>query len=341
LGQRLAMMLWSLIIFLTQVASAADANFQKLREIKQLQRLAFGSCNRQYNQQPLWKDLIQKKPDLFIWAGDNVYANSKDPKGIMEAYLKQEQIEDYGLFKTQIPMIGTWDDHDFSHDNSNGSYAHKRISQQYFLDFIGEPKLSGRRFQEGVYASYQFGDVPEQVKIILLDNRYFKDLDPAAPLLGKQQWEWLERELKSSTASLHLLVAGLSFFAPQMPMSEEWEDYPIELNRLLSLVKKYKPKGILFLSGDKHFATIFARHGHLEFMSSGLTHATRLPLRPYVRKKYANPFFNLNYGMIDIGWNNANPQLTMSIQDRHGISHQTTHVTWQDDNWVEIAPLLH
>jgi alkaline phosphatase D len=316
------------LIFLNHPAWAGNPT-------KRLQRIAFGSCNRQHNQQPLWRDLIQKRPDLFIWAGDNVYADSKNPRGIQAAYQMQEQVEDYALFKSMVPIIGTWDDHDFSYNNASGDYPHKAQSQQYFLDFLDEHKLSPRRFQEGIYTSHLYGRAPEQIKIILLDNRYFKDLDPAAPLLGQPQWEWLEKELAASRASLHFIVGGLSFFAPKLPFSEEWEDYPQELNRLMQLMHKYRPKGLVFLSGDKHFGTIFSRFGFLEFMSSGMTHVTRIPLRPYVRQKYENPLFQMNYGLIDVEWNGSNPQLTLSLQDRHGLAHQTTHVWWQEDKWVE------
>lgn len=281
--------------------------------------------------------MLQQGSDLFIWGGDNIYANSSDPARIQQAYRQQQHHEDYAQFASLTPIIGTWDDHDFAYDNANGSYQHKDLSQSHFLDFIGEPKFSARRFQQGIFTSYSFGSTPRQIKIILLDNRYFKDLDPAAPLLGQNQWSWLEQELKSSQASLHIIVSGLSVLSPRMAVTEEWEDYPSELNRLLGLVEKYRPKGLIFLSGDKHFSSIFSRHGQLEFMASGMTHNTRLPLRPYIRKLFNIAFFEYNYGQLDIKWKDAEPELTLAILDQWGVSHHTQTVRWQQGRWLRLG----
>jgi alkaline phosphatase D len=38
-----------------------------------LQRIAFGSCNDQSFEQPLWPTIAAHKPDLWVWMGDNVW----------------------------------------------------------------------------------------------------------------------------------------------------------------------------------------------------------------------------------------------------------------------------
>jgi alkaline phosphatase D len=42
-----------------------------------LQRIAFGSCNDQNKPQPIWSAVLESRPDLFLFAGDNVYASEQ------------------------------------------------------------------------------------------------------------------------------------------------------------------------------------------------------------------------------------------------------------------------
>ena len=42
---------------------------------KPLDVIAFGSCNRDELPQPLWPVIAEENPDLWIWAGDNIYAD--------------------------------------------------------------------------------------------------------------------------------------------------------------------------------------------------------------------------------------------------------------------------
>lgn len=43
-----------------------------------LQRIAFGSCNDQSMEQPLWKNIAAHAPELWLWMGDNVRAKGSD-----------------------------------------------------------------------------------------------------------------------------------------------------------------------------------------------------------------------------------------------------------------------
>lgn len=306
-----------------------------LVEARELQKIAFGSCNNQYHAQPLWKDMILEKPDLFIWAGDNIYANTKDPARIKSAYDRQNAHPEYKFFKSTTPVIGTWDDHDFAFNNATGIFSKKTESQTHFLNFIGEPMESPRRQQNGIYTSYEYGKGEKKIKVILLDVRYFKDLDPGAPLLGEEQWKWFEGQLRDSTASLHFIVSGLSVFSPRIPVSEEYADHPGELNRFKKILNAYKSKRPVILSGDKHFASIFKRHGHLEFMSSGMTHTLPVGVRKVAGSGLPNAFYGLNYGLIDIAWEKGAPILTMAVRNRNGENIFRKIFYWKNQNWEE------
>ncbi len=324
------------LILIPQLVLGQVSNADRLKSITELRRFAFASCNHQTDAQPLWKEMISDAPDLFVWGGDNIYANSKNPDDIRASYQVQNQNEDYQFFKAMTPIIGTWDDHDYGYNNGNGSFAAKRKSQEYLLDFLEEPKVSSRRIQDGIHTSYTFGEGAHKIKFILIDNRFFKDVDPFAPFLGQAQWTWLEREIAGSDAAINFIVSGLSVLSAPLPWSEEWADYPVEQARLLYLIQKARLKGVMFLTGDKHFASIFNGMGHLEFLSSGMTHNVRLPLRPYVKKKFPDAYFEFNYGLIDITWENDVPTLSLAVRGVLGANARSKKVRWSGRQWKEI-----
>jgi alkaline phosphatase D len=326
-----------MFIFLSLNCWGQNLNEIQLKNITELRRLTFGSCNSQFDRQPLWREIQQIDPDLFIWAGDNVYAESRDPELIKQAFDLQNNRPEYESFKRVTPIIGTWDDHDYAFDNARGNFPGKAESQKHILDFLGESEKSIRRSQKGIYTSYDFGSVDKKIKIILLDNRYFKDLEASAPLLGEAQWEWLDATLRGSDAKIHFIVGGLSILSPKLRKTDEWADYPRELKRLLGLIKKYQSPGIVFLAGDKHFASIFERHGHLEFMSSGMTHTAPRIAWKYLSSKYPNTYFGLNFGLIDIEWEgNGNPLLTMAIRTSSGKDVHRRQYRWVQTRWIRI-----
>lgn len=309
------------------------SNDERVQQLKTVRSIAFGSCNNQNDVQPLWKDIMDQKPDLWIWGGDIIYADWGKAGSVDRAYKKLNANPDYQAFKAQVPMIGTWDDHDYGYDNANGNAGNKKESQKLFLDFFEVSADSPRRAQEGIYHSIDIGEGAQKIKFIMLDNRYFKDLEPEYALLGKTQWDWLENELKNSTANLHFIMTGLSIFSPLLPYTDEWWQYPKEVNRLLSLLKTYNVKAPLFLTGDKHFSSIFKYSGQLEFMSSGLTHTAPRRTWWYLGRKYPTTYFGLSYGRIDIDWEGNVPKLKLFIRNGQRDIH-TTHVIWKNNTWT-------
>lgn len=325
----------ALFLFFISFSVLAQTNHERVLALKTIKRITFGSCNNQNDHQPLWKDVAAQKPDLWIWGGDAIYADWGKSERVSRGYEKQNKIADYVAFKANTPMLGTWDDHDYGFNEAGGNVTYKKQSQELHLDFLEVPKDSPRRLQEGIYTSYEFGEESEKIKIIILDNRYFKGLDPKAPILGEAQWQWLENQFKNSTAHLHFIVAGLSVFSPTLPYTEEWWHYPVEVNRMQSLLKTHRVKAPVFLTGDKHFSSIFKYWGQLEFMSSGMTHTAPYRTWWYLGRKYPTTYFGLSYGVIDIEWKDTIPTLTMFMRNGTKTIHKTK-VVWKSNTWSFI-----
>jgi alkaline phosphatase D len=286
-----------------------------------LRRIAFGSCNRQDRPQPLWKLIAKQEPQLWIWLGDNVYGDSEDVSVLRAKYVQQQRNPEYRDFVRKVPIVGTWDDHDFGKNNGGREFTARRASQAALLDFLGEPAQSPRRDQRGVYASYTYGPVGKQIKVILLDTRYHRDaIGSNGTILGEAQWQWLERELRSSKAQIHLIGSGIQVL-PEQHRFEKWADFPAERERLFKLIGQTKASGVIFLSGDRHIAelsrvrTPHVRYPLFDLTSSGLTHTWSSLRREANWHRVGDLVIALNYGTIDVDWEAADPRITMRVLD--------------------------
>ena len=65
--------LYSFIIF---IMLAACENQQK--ETTPVTTIAFGSCSSENNPLPIFDLVVEHKPDLFIFLGDNIYGDTKN-----------------------------------------------------------------------------------------------------------------------------------------------------------------------------------------------------------------------------------------------------------------------
>ncbi len=107
--------------------------------------IAFGSCNKHNVSNNLWDDVLATSPDVWIWGGDIVYADTDNMKKLQNVYSAQNEVEAYKRLRSKIPVIGTWDDHDYGLNDGGEEFEFKKGSQQEFLNFMGVPKNDVRR----------------------------------------------------------------------------------------------------------------------------------------------------------------------------------------------------
>jgi alkaline phosphatase D len=290
------------------VASPAFAVVPPESQDTPLQNLAFGSCNHQGLGKKFWWNIARIQPDAWIWLGDVIYGDLFTPAMRAKAYRRVKNAPGYRELVSKSYILGTWDDHDYGFDNSNSSFGGKEISKQLFLDFLDEPAGSQRRKQPGIHAAYRFGPPGRLLKIILLDQRYFRENEGEnADILGEDQWQWLATELARDDAELTLIGSSSQILPWGGKGEESWVLYPRSRERLLDLLRR-TPGKHLILSGDRHFSEISQiplGDGRMlvDFTSSGLTHAHGLFFR-----KDRNPLrvgkrmVKRNFGMLRFDW---------------------------------------
>ncbi|MFO7718917.1 MAG: alkaline phosphatase D family protein [Gillisia sp.] len=252
--------------------------------------IAFGSCNKQKLPQPLWEPIIANKPDVFIWGGDNIYADTADMDKMEQDYKIQKYHPGYQKLISSTEILATWDDHDYGKNDAGYEWEYKKESQEKFLDFLEVPKNDERRQREGVYHSKLFNLENGSINVILLDTRYFrsnllksedpdKRYDPNmdGTVLGEAQWKWLEGELKNSKADFNLIVSSIQFLSAEHGF-ETWGNFPREVEKLKGLISSSKAENVVLLSGDRHISEFSKveipslNYPLIDFTSSGLTH---------------------------------------------------------------------
>lgn len=324
-----------------------------LHATEPLQRIAFGSCADQNAPQRVWEQVLASHPDLWIWAGDNIYGDTDDMDVMRAKYATLAAIPGYAsLVASGIPILATWDDHDYGVNDGGREYPQRAASQEAFLDFFGVAKDSPRRQRQGVYHSEIHGPVGKRVQVILLDTRYHRseleanppeslstkgryrpNTDPDATVLGDAQWSWLREQLRLP-AELRLIVSSIQVVSAEHRF-EKWNNFPLERQRLFDLLQETGAEGVLFLSGDRHHAELsrFDMKGLYplhDLTSSGINKSKTPPRgspprglepNPY---RQAGPFQGHHFGMIAIDWDQPDPVLRLEITDQNGLRPMAT-----------------
>ncbi|MEM7385243.1 MAG: alkaline phosphatase D family protein [Verrucomicrobiota bacterium] len=304
-----------------------------------ISRLLFGSCLKQDQPAPIFEAILDREPELFVFLGDNIYADTTDMELMGQRYAQLGRIPGFIELKKRCPVEATWDDHDFGANDAGASYEKREGSEKHFLDFWEVPEDSQRRKREGIYGARIDGPVGRRLQLILLDTRYFRGPlkqgperrvggpyvpsdDPAVTLLGEAQWAWLEEQLKQP-ADLRILASSIQCVAEDAGQ-ETWSNLPRERSRLFSLIRETKAEGILVISGDRHWAELSvekenAPYPIYDFTSSSLNtdHGRGTPTENRFRH-LPRTWHEANFGELAIDWSAEGRNVSLRLFDRVG-----------------------
>ncbi|MGD8863629.1 MAG: alkaline phosphatase D family protein [Myxococcales bacterium] len=291
-------------------------------------RLAFGSCHESGDAPGLWDQIVSSKPDVWAWLGDNIYADTEDMDEMAALYAELRRMPGYAALRERgVRIVGTWDDHDFGHNDAGKEYPMRAQAQQQLLDFLGEPPDSPRRHQQGVYASYDFGQGDRRVRLILLDTRYHRDPPGQdADVLGAAQWQWLHDQLHGSPAAVNIIASSVQL-VPDEHRFEKWANFPRARERLLSLIAESGARNVLVISGDRHFAELSVLRDPplseplYELTSSSLSRPWDHPPDEPNCHRLQDTYWHVNFGLLEIDWTAHPPTITLQILGADGKPH--------------------
>ncbi len=326
-----------ILLTLLFVIGAGDAEQQvRADEPINVSRINFGSCIKQNQEVPIFDTILDQSPDLFVFLGDNIYADTEDMEVMRTKYQSLSEAPGFARLMEQVPVLATWDDHDYGVNDGGASYPKRVESEQLFLDFWKIPQDASVRTRPGVYDSHLFGSVEQRVQIILLDTRYFRGPlrkgdarvggpyvptdDPTITMLGEEQWRWLADQLRVP-AKLRIIASSIQFIAEDSGQ-ETWSNLPHERERMLQLIKETQSEGVVFISGDRHWSEISMLEDDLPYPLRDITssslnqkHGRGTPTDNMYRE-IPKTYHAENFGQIDIDWEAQS--LTLGILDVSG-----------------------
>ncbi|QEG39178.1 alkaline phosphatase D family protein [Roseimaritima ulvae] len=302
-----------------------------------ISRVLFGSCIKQDRPIPILKTMLAAEPELLLFLGDNIYADTSDIDLMRAKYKQLAGNEDFAALRSACPILATWDDHDYGVNDGGADFAKRDEAQQAYLDFWGEPAASPKRNRPGVYDAKIFGPEGKRLQVIMLDTRYFRsplkkgekrvggpyvaDNDPQKTMLGETQWKWLEQQLRTP-AEVRVIGSSIQFVAAAAGQ-ETWSNLPHERQRLIDLIAETGAGGVIVLSGDRHWSEVSVTEEQtayplVDVTSSSLNqkHPRGTPTENRFRS-IPKTYHEANFGVLSIDWDAADPKLLIEIRDIH------------------------
>lgn len=225
-------------------------------------RLTFGSCAREdEGSAAVWRRMRKLDPHAVVLLGDTPYIDSTETDVQRRRHREFAAVPDFRQLVRNRSLYATWDDHDFGRNDTNGILPGKENSRRAFAEYHANPSYGDGK--QGIYTRFRRGGV----EVFLLDTRFFaatetSPFDQTKPsLLGKTQWQWLQRGLKASTAPFKVLACGMIWNKAVRPGKQDhWGTYPHERDALFDFIGREKIPGVLLIGGDIHRTRVLRHH---------------------------------------------------------------------------------
>lgn len=193
-----------------------------------------------------------RDPIAFIHVGDLHYRdlNTTDVNEYRTAYRDVLSNPRLSHLVRTVPTAYVWDDHDYSDNNSDGTYVGKAVAQQAYREHVPHWTLPSAT---EIYQTFVIG----RVRFILLDPRSGRDPnsdpdDANKTRLGATQKTWLKDTLLAATEPVIVLGVG-SWWGETTGFDDGWEGFSTERQELAEwFVDNDVLSRLFMLGGDIH-----------------------------------------------------------------------------------------
>ena len=275
------------------------------------------------------ESIAAKDPDLMIWMGDNVYYREPDFYSVPRMDYRYADARDTPELQPLLAgavNLAIWDDHDYGPNNSDRTYRMREEALMIFKRYWLNPGY-GIMDAPGAFTRYLYQDV----EFFLMDDRFYRapnDLkDESKAYFGEKQLRWLMDAVVNSEASFKIIVNGNQSTNRKLD-HESFANYRMEFEKFMQFLKVQQIEGVLFLSGDLHYAQLLKTerpglYPIYEYTSSPLTAGVFEVAES--ESSYDNPqhvegtlVMDYNFGLIKVTGKRGSRILTIENYDRNG-----------------------
>ena len=320
----------------------AVAEHQKIRTAPEPQKsartvLAAGSCASSSDFFDVWSKIDEQQIDGLMLLGDTPYIDNQQLSVNRMRHREFIAIPTLSQLGAYTPIWGTWDDHDFGGNDTDGKVANKEVIRKVFCEYRAQTNYGDG--EHGVYTKFRRGPI----EVFMLDPRYFSQTEPSPvdakrpTCLGKKQWSWLLDNLKQSTAPFKVLATGMIWDDKKNGEKDDWGTYAHEREAIFDFIGKEKIRGVVLLGGDIHVSRhlqypMEERIGYdlHQFIISPL-HDRVIPSLnvPHPHLKWGKPLKNM-FLTLTADATQGQPTLDAKWIDRHGELHRHVHIALAD-----------
>jgi alkaline phosphatase D len=247
-----------------------------------------GRCRAPGTGYRIFEAMARRRPDLFVFAGDTVYADHRCPvpENVPGADFRAVDLPGFRAkhrYNRADPAVqqlfritsvwATWDDHEVRNDFAGPSEPLMPSGRRAFREYwpvdppADDPYRLFRRFRWGRLA-----------EVFLLDTRQYRrpNVEPDGPdksMLGGAQRAWLLAGLRESPAVWKLVVSSVSLSIPTgRAARDSWANgsthltpagtptgFEHELGRIVRELAEHRVRNVVWLVADVHRAEVL-RH---------------------------------------------------------------------------------
>lgn len=214
--------------------------------------LGMGSCASSTKFFDVWTQIAHQNIDALMLLGDTPYIDNREVSVNRLRHREFLSIPTLSELGASTPVWGTWDDHDFGGNDTDGKISGKAGIRQVFTEYRAQLQFGDG--EHGVYTKFRRGPV----EVFMIDPRYFSQTE-ASPVaadkptcLGKTQWDWLRNGLLRSTAPFKILATGMIWDDKKNGEKDDWGTYAHEREALFDFIGENKISGVVLIGGDIH-----------------------------------------------------------------------------------------
>lgn len=238
----------------------------------------------------MWQAMEDARPDVIFIIGDSSYTDVGGDGSLRNNWARHQDSRraiDLYFFKTLIPVLATWDDHDYAGNNADKHNPLNGQSISVFKAMFGWKPRGSAENGLGVSSYVElFGQ-----RFFLMDGRTYRDAyeTPKGSHWGDGQENWLMQKLAVDARPAWLLN-GSQYFGAYLDKDSFEQRHPFQFNRVLQKLQSIEAP-VLFGSGDVHFSELMqiekTKLGYetFEITSSSMHSMTS----PWVNTRKTNP----------------------------------------------------